>query len=431
MQFRIIALIASTRNKQKPAIGNESLLIVHSGMHHTLTPRRERWLLVTLAGIQFTHILDFMIMMPLGPQLTAVFHITERQFGWLISSYTLSGGVAGLLVAFYIERFDRKKLLLFLYGLFALATLACGLAESYQGLLLARIAAGVFGGVLSALTQTIVADVVPFARRGRAVGIVMTAFSFSTVAGVPLGLILASHTSWHTPFILIAALCVVLMGVAQVTVPALNGHLQSKTSESAWSRMTQVLVDANHQQAFVFSGLMMSTGFTVIPYITIYLQTNQVVPAQDIPLLYLLGGIATLFTAPLFGRLTDSWGKVVMFRLLATVVLVPLFAITVLPAGATVLALMVSTLFFIFMSGRIIPGMALLSATANPALRGTFMTLNASVQSLAMGLAAFAGGAVLVRDSSGLVQNYWMAALLGGIASVLSIWMAGKLQLRA
>ncbi len=400
-------------------------------MHHTLTPLRERWLLFTLAGIQFTHILDFMIMMPLGPQLTAVFAISERQFGWLISSYTLSGGVAGLLVAFYIERFDRKKLLLVLYGLFAAATLACGLAGSYEGLLLARIAAGVFGGVLSALTQTIVADVIPFARRGRAVGIVMTSFSLSTVAGVPLGLILASHTSWHTPFIWITVLCVVLMGVAQLAVPSLNAHLQSKTSESAWSRMVQVLADANHQRAFVFSMLMMFTGFTVIPYITIYLQTNQVVQAHDIPLLYLLGGIATLFTAPLFGRLTDSRGKVVMFRLLAAVVLLPLFAITVLPAGATVLALLVSTLFFIFMSGRIIPGMALLSATANPALRGTFMTLNASVQSLSMGLAAFAGGAVLVRDSSGLVQNYWMAALLGGTASVLSIWMAGKLQLRS
>lgn len=400
-------------------------------MNHILSPRREFWLLITLAGIQFTHILDFMIMMPLGPQLTAMFHINEVQFGWLISSYTLSGGIAGLVAAFYIERLDRKKLLLLLYALFAFATLACGLATSYHGLLVARIAAGVFGGVLSALTQTIIADVIPFERRGRAMGIVMTSFSFSTVAGVPLSLILAAHTSWHAPFISIAVLCVLLVGVAYRTVPPLNAHLQYKTSDSAWNRMAQVLVDSNHQRAFLFSGLMMFTGFTVIPYITIFLQTNEVLRAQDIPLLYLLGGVATLFTAPLFGRLTDSRGKYRMFRVLATTVLLPLFAITLLPAGANWWAFLVSTLFFVFMSGRIIPGMALLSATANPALRGTFMTLNASVQSLAMGLAAFAGGAVIVRDSSGLVQNYWMAALLGGSASLLSIWMAGKLQLRS
>jgi predicted MFS family arabinose efflux permease len=400
-------------------------------MINTLTPRREFWLLLTLAGIQFTHILDFMIMMPLGPQFTEVFKINDTQFGWLISSYTLSGGLAGLLAAFYIERFDRKKLLLVLYFLFALATLACGLASSYQGLLMARIAAGVFGGVLSALTQTIIADVIPFERRGRAMGVVMSSFSLSTVAGVPIGLLMASYWSWHAPFILIALVCLVLMLVAYLTIPALNAHLQLKTSASPWHRMGQTLMDRNHQRAFVFSALMMFTGFTVIPYITIYLQTNQVLRSQDIPLLYLLGGIATLFTAPLFGRLTDSKGKFVLFRLLATAVLFPLFAITLIQPGAGGWALMVSTLFFILMSGRIIPGMALLSAAANPALRGTFMTLNASVQSLAMGLAAFAGGVVIVRGENGFVQNYWLAALLGGTTSLLSIWMAKKLTMRA
>lgn len=150
-------------------------------------------MLLTLAGIQFTHILDFMIMMPLGPQLTQLFAITDAQFGLLVSAYTLSAGASGLLASTYIDRFGRKRLLLVLYGLFGLATLACGLAPTYGTLMVARILAGTFGGVLSALSQTIVADVVPFERRGRAMGIVMTSFSVSTVAGVPLGLILAQY----------------------------------------------------------------------------------------------------------------------------------------------------------------------------------------------------------------------------------------------
>jgi predicted MFS family arabinose efflux permease len=155
-------------------------------------------------GIQFTHILDFMIMMPLGPQFTVLFGITDAQFGLLVSAYTLAAGASGLAASTYIDRFSRKRLMLTLYVLFALATLACGLAQGYAALMAARIAAGVFGGVLSALSQTIVGDVIPFERRGRAMGIVMTSFSVSTVAGVPLGLFLAAHLNWHAPFFGIA-----------------------------------------------------------------------------------------------------------------------------------------------------------------------------------------------------------------------------------
>ena len=399
-------------------------------MTKTLTPRRELWLLITLAGIQFTHILDFMIMMPLGPQFTQIFNITDTQFGWLVSAYTLAGGVAGLLASVYIERFDRKKLLLGLYGLFAMATLACGMAASYEALLVARLAAGVFGGVLAALSQTIVGDVIPFERRGRAMGIVMTSFSVSTVAGVPLGLWMAAHWGWQAPFIGIALVCVLFMGFAHYSMPSLNAHLHLQVPTSALRRIAETLADRNHQRAFVFSGLMMFTGFTVIPYITIYMQTNAGLLQEQIPLLYLFGGIATLVTARLFGRMTDSKGKFQTFRLLATAVLVPLFAITLLEPGPLWVALLVSTLFFVCMSGRIIPGMAMLTSAANPALRGTFMTLNSSVQSAAMGLAALTGGFIIHRDAQGLVQNYWMAALAGASASLMSIWVARKLVLR-
>ena len=207
----------------------------------SLTPRRELWLLITLAGIQFTNILDFMIMMPLGPHFTQLFNITDAQFGLLVSAYTLAGGASGLLASLYIDRFDRKRLMLGLYGMFALSTLACGLAWSYEALMLARIAAGVFGGVLSALSQTIVGDVIPFERRGRAMGIVMTSFSVSTVVGVPLGLYTAAHLGWHAPFIGIALLSVVFMLFAVVSLPALNGHLSLPAPVSAWQRIRETL----------------------------------------------------------------------------------------------------------------------------------------------------------------------------------------------
>jgi len=400
-----------------------------AGAAGMLSRRRELWLLFTLAGIQFTHILDFMIMLPLGPQFTALFGITDAQFGLLVSSYTLAAGASGLIASTYIDRFSRKRLLLTLYVLFGLATLACGLAPGYAALMAARIAAGLFGGVLSALSQTIVGDVIPFERRGRAMGIVMTSFSVSTVAGVPLGLFLAAHLNWHAPFFGIAALCGILAVFAALTLPVLDAHLARAGRLSAWGGIRQVLAERNHQKAFAFSGLLMFAGFTVIPYITIYLQSNTGLRADQVPYVYLCGGAATLFSARWFGRMTDRVGKVQTFRRVAVAALFPMVAITLLGQVPLALIFAVSMLLFMFLSGRMIPGMAILTSAANPSLRGTFMTLNAAVQSAGMGAAAFVGGQLISRDAQGQVQNYWMAACVGVLATLGALWLAGKLTL--
>jgi predicted MFS family arabinose efflux permease len=394
-----------------------------------LTPSRERWLLLTLAGIQFTHILDFMIMMPLGPQFTALFGISNAQFGLLVSAYTLSAGFSGLIAATYIDRFSRKQLLLGMYTLFGLATLACAVAPDYVWLMVARVAAGLFGGVLSALSQTIVADVIPFERRGRAMSVVMTSFSVSTVAGVPLGLFLAAHFNWHAPFVGIAALVGLLALGAWRTLPRLDAHLHHPERVSVWRGIGQVLAEPNHLKAFAVSGLMMFAAFTVIPYITIYLQSNAGMQASEVPWIYLCGGLATLFSARYFGRLTDRVGKVRMFQRLALAVTVPLMA-TTLSQGLPLWGLLViSTLLFTVMSGRMIPGMAMISSAALPRLRGTFMTLNSAVQSASMGLAALVSGLIIGRDAQGQLTLYWVAGLLGVVASLLSVLMAGHLRL--
>ena len=370
-------------------------------------------------------------MMPLGPQFTQLFAITDAQFGMLVSAYTLAGGLSGFLASAYIDRFGRKRLLLVLYGLFALATLACGLAPTYMTLMMARIAAGVFGGVLSALSQTIVGDVIPFERRGRAMSIVMTSFSVATVAGVPAGLFLAAHLGWHSAFFGIALLCALFLCFAAWTLPRLDAHLGASTDSSAVQRIRVVLADANHQRAFVFSSLMMFAGFMVIPYITIYMQTNVGMRPDQIPYVYLCGGIGTLLTARWVGRLTDLRGKLQTFRVFAIAVVFPMLAITLMPQAPVMMVLTVSTLFFMCMSGRMIPGMAIITSAANPALRGTFMTINAAIQSAAMGLAALIGGSLISRDAQGLLQNYWMAAVVGGCASLLAVFVATRLRLHS
>ena len=398
-----------------------------------LTPKRERWLLLTLASIQFTSVLDFMIMMPLGPQLTELFGISASEFGFLVSAYTFSAGLSGLLAATYIDRFGRKRMMLTLYPLFGAAALACSFAPTFAWLLVARVASGFFGGVLMALSQTIVAEVIPFERRGRAMGVVMTSFSVATVAGVPLALFLASHFNWHAPFLAIALMVSVCALGAAKTLPSLKGHLAAHPSGDSAPNMLAnlrlVLVDPNHLRAYAMSASMVFAGFAVIPYIALYLQGNAGFKPEQIPYVYLTGGICTLISARLIGHWSDRAGKAYAFRRLALLMPMPLLAMTLSAGLPMVGVLLVSSVLFVVMSGRMIPGMALIGAAADPRRRGSFMTLNSAVQSLAMGLAALVGGQILGRDGNGHLTHYWMAALLGGGASLLSFVLASKLRL--
>jgi predicted MFS family arabinose efflux permease len=398
-----------------------------------LTPKRERWLLLTLASIQFTSVLDFMIMMPLGPQLTELFGISAGEFGFLVSAYTFAAGLSGLLAATYIDRFGRKRMMLTLYPLFGVAALACSFAPTFAWLMLARVASGFFGGVLMALSQTIVAEVIPFERRGRAMGVVMTSFSVATVAGVPLSLFLASHFNWHAPFLAIALMVSVCALGAAKTLPSLKGHLVAHPSGDSAPNMLAnlrlVLVDPNHLRAYAMSSSMVFAGFAVIPYITLYLQGNAGFKPEQIPYVYLTGGVCTLISARFIGHWSDRAGKAYAFRRLALLMPLPLLAMTLSADLPMVGVLLVSSMLFVVMSGRMIPGMALIGASADPRRRGSFMTLNSAVQSLAMGLAALVGGQILGRDGNGHLTHYWMAALLGGGASLLSFVLASKLRL--
>ncbi|MEY3141319.1 MAG: Purine efflux pump PbuE, partial [Pseudomonadota bacterium] len=345
-----------------------------------LTPKRERWLLLTLASIQFTSVLDFMIMMPLGPQLTELFRISASEFGFLVSAYTFSAGLSGLLAATYIDRFGRKRMMLTLYPLFGAAALACSFAPTFAWLMVARVASGFFGGVLMALSQTIVAEVIPFERRGRAMGVVMTSFSVATVAGVPLALFLASHFNWHAPFLAIALMVSLCALGAAKTLPSLKGHLAAHpvgdSAPNMLANLRLVLVDPNHLRAYAMSASMVFAGFAVIPYIALYLQGNAGFKPEQIPYVYLTGGICTLISARLIGHWSDRAGKAYAFRRLALLMPLPLLAMTLSADLPMVGVLLVSSVLFVVMSGRMIPGMALIGAAADPRRRGSFMTLN-------------------------------------------------------
>ncbi|MBS4017431.1 MAG: MFS transporter [Dechloromonas sp.] len=392
-----------------------------------LSPRVERFFLLTLAGIQFSHVLDFMIMMPLGPILMTAFGIDTHEFGLLVASYSFSAAVSGVLAATFVDRFERKRLLLVVVALFALATLACALAPGYSTLLLARGMAGVFGGVMGALIHTMIGDAIPFSRRARASGIVASAFSLSTIAGVPLSLWLANHLGWRAPFALIALLGVVFMLVGLRFLPELRHHLAEEKRAHLLSDTFSVLADGNHLRALLFSALIIFSGFTVIPYITIYAVGNVGIAQADIPIVYLVGGFATFISARLIGRWADHHGKVEIYRRVGLLAMVPLLVLThvgVLPLWGWLIC---STSFFVLLSGRMIPAMAIIASAAQPKLRGTFMSLNGTVQSLAMGLATTLAGFLVNMDDSGRMVGYPLVGYVAVVANLAAIWCASRI----
>ncbi len=397
-------------------------------MHPPLTPQRERYLLLTLAGIQFSHVLDFMIMMPLGPILIAEFGITTHEFGLLVASYSFSAAASGLLAATFVDRFERRRLLLSMFALFGLATLACGLAPGYATLLIARGLAGAFGGVMGALVQTMIGDVIPFERRARAGSMVSAAFSVSTVAGVPLSLWLANHFQWRAPFVFIAVLVALFILTGLRVLPEMRRHIAGKQAHP-FAAMFIVLRDANHLRALLFSALIIFSGFTVIPYITLYSVHNVGISLHDIPLVYLAGGAATLVTARLIGYWADLRGKIEVYRLIATAALLPLLVVTHIGVVPLWLWLVCTTSFFVLVSGRMIPAMAIITSAAQPGLRGTFMSLNATTQALAMGLASTLAGFIISQDNAGHIADYGTVGYVAVTANLLAVWFVSRIAM--
>lgn len=399
---------------------------------HTPVIKNERLFLLTIAGIQFTHILDFMIMMPLGPQLIRLLHIDTHQFGLLLSSYTFTAAASSLLAATYIDRFDRRKLLLVLYACFIIATLCCGLAPNFTFLLIARALAGAFGGILGGLVQTMIADVIPFERRGKALGTVMAAFSISTVAGVPLGLLLAStftSLGWRAPFFFIVLLSGVFWVIGYKLLPNLTAHLHNKPVGNVFQRIFAVAKEPRHLTAFAFIAMIMMAGFTVIPYIALYMTTNVGLPESFITVVYLCGGAATFFTSQLIGRLADKYGKLKVYRIVAVASFIPLLITTHLVPIAWWLVLINSTIFFILVPGRMVPGMAMVSAVPEAHVRGTFMTLISSVQMLSSGLATLIAGLIITRTPNGQIEHYDTVGYLAVACGIVTIWLAHHLRI--
>lgn len=371
--------------------------------------RNERIILILLASLNFTHILDFMIMMPLGNYLIENFGISTLQFSILVGAYSIAAFFSGLAIALFTDKFDRKKTLLLAYVGFVLGTIACGLAGSYGFLLAARIVAGLFGGVIGAQVLAIVADMFVYERRGRAMGIVMGGFAGASIIGVPLALKLTNifQKDWHTPFWMIGGLGILFIPLITRIIPGMTSHIKKADGkESSFHALITVCKVPAQRSALIFSGLLMMGHFLIIPFINPYLEFNKGFSTDQTPWIYLTGGIASMFAAIYLGKMADKKGKLAVFSGSVFLSLFMVILITRMPNVPFGIVLLFFATWFVVATGRIVTAQAMISEVVTPSQRGSFMSVNGSIQQLGSGVAALCAGAIVYTDKAGKIHHY-------------------------
>lgn len=393
----------------------------------THSRNRERLILFILAAVQFTTIVDFMIVMPLGPQLMRTLTIGPAEFGLIVSSYTFAAGISGLLASSIVDRFARRSTFMVLYAGFLIGTFLCAVAPTYHTLVAARIATGGFGGILGGMAMTIIGDVFPEERRGRATGSLMTGFALASVAGVPLGLVLGTTYGWHVPFIALVIAGLPLLFLTPLAMPPLNHHVHH-----AQAHPVKSLIDTfslpNHLNAFALTIALMIGSFTVFPYVSAYFVANVGMAETQLPIIYVVGGALTLIASPIVGRLTDRFGKLLIYRIIAPASALLLLAITHLPRVPVAVAVAVFASLMVSNVGRMIAAMAMITGSVEPHRRGGFLSANSSVQHISCGIGAYLGGLIITQAEGGPIGNFGTVGWIAAISTAFTLWLAGRVR---
>ena len=383
----------------------------------------DKFIIAILAILQFTLVLDFMVLSPLGAQLLVELNITTAQFGWVVSAYAFSAGASGLLAAGFADKFDRKKLLLFFYTGFIAGTFLCGIAPDYNFLLMARIVTGIFGGVIGAVSFAIITDLFKLEVRGRVMGFVQMAFAASQVLGLPIGLYLANKWGWHSPFIMIVGLSIIVGIAIIVYMKPINEHLKIQSDRNALQHLGKTISNLTYLKAFAATILLATGGFMLMPFGSAFSINNLGITMEQLPLLYMITGIFSIGIGPLAGKLSDKIGKYKMFVIGSVISMVMVLIYCNLDVTPLWIVIVINVIMFAGIMARIIPSSALMTAIPDPQDRGAFMGINSSIQQISGGVAAAVAGMIVVQTSTGKLEHYDILGYVVVGAMVITIVM--------
>ncbi len=383
----------------------------------------QRFMVAMLAFLQFTIVLDFMVLSPLGALLIPALAIGPRQFGLVVSVYAIAAAVSGILAAGFADRYDRKKFLLFFYAGFLAGTVFCGLAPTYPALLAARIVTGLFGGVVGAASFAIIADVFPLVMRGRVMGLIMTAFGASQVLGIPIGILLATHLGWHAPFLMIAGVCLAVGVLIVVRMPPVDAHLEQTRHQSPAQHLWKTATSARYGVGFLATMLLATGGFMLMPFASAFTVNNQHITVGQLPVLYVITGVCSIIFGPLIGRLSDRVGKFATFCAASTIVIGVVLYYTQMENAPLWEMVLISVVMFACVTGRMAAAGALTSAVPAPQDRGAYMSISSSLQQMSGGIAAYLAGLMVYQGPSGRMEHYPRIGVAVSVATVLTMFL--------
>jgi len=366
----------------------------------------QKFIVALLAFLQFSIVLDFMIVSPLGAIIMPDLDIGPQRFGEIVSAYAFSAGASGLLAAGFADRYDRKRFLLVFYAGFIVGTALCALAPNYPLLLLARIVTGLFGGVIGSIVLAIATDLFPLQIRGRVMGFVQTAFSASQVLGIPTGLYIASHFNWHVVFLAIVLMAIPVGIIIVIYMKPVSAHLGLEKEESPWRHLANTISVPRYVMAFATTALLVTGGYMLMPFGSVYTVNNLGIALADLPTVYLVSGLFTIFSGPLVGRASDAFGKFRTFIFGCALSIVMVLVYTHLGHVSLAAVIAINVLMFVGIFSRMIPSQALMSAIPAVTMRGSFNAVSSSLQQFSGGVASVLAGVIVVQEPDGALRNF-------------------------
>lgn len=390
----------------------------------------QKLVIALLAVTQFTVVLDFMVMSPLGDILMKSLDIVPKQFGLAVSSYAFSAGISGLLAAGFADKYDRKKLLLFFYVGFILGTLFCALAPTYELLVAARVITGLFGGVIGSIGMAIITDIFPIEQRGRVMGTVQMGFAASQVLGIPIGLYLANLWGWHAPFLMIVGLSVIIALAVMQGLKPVTKHLELKTEKNVFEHFRHVLSTKNYQIAFGGTALLSVGGFLMMPFGSAFAINNLKITQEQLPMVFMVTGVSSIVIMPLVGRLSDKFDKFKVFAFGSIWAIIMTAVYTNLTPMPIWIIMILNILLFAGIMSRMVPATSLMTAIPQMQDRGAFMSINSSLQQIAGGIASIAAGLIVVqKDKFSPLEHYPTLGIISIVVILLCIWLVYRVNL--
>ena len=388
----------------------------------------QKFIIAILAFLQFTVILDFMVLSPLGAILMDQLAIEPSRFGLVVSAYAFSASISGLLTAGFADRFDRKKLLLFFYSGFMLGTLLCALAPNFHFLLIARIITGLFGGVINSIGFAIITDLFTLEYRGRVMGFVQMAFSASQVLGLPIGLVLANTYNWHAPFWFIGGIGIAVGAIIAVYMQPIREHLKEASPGSPTKHLFTTLTKPSYVQAYIATGLMTTGGFMLMPFASAFSVHNLGLTLEQLPLLYGVTGVFNIALGPLIGKWSDRYGKYLFFAIGTGISLTTILYYTHLGLSPLWLVIIVNVVLFLGITARRISGSALMTGVPAMTDRGAFMSVSSSIQQFSGGIASTIAGMIVLQQDNGPLQRYDVLGYVVSCTMVLVAILMGRID---